>query len=235
MNLSRVTATAAVVCTSLAMSSLAEAAFVMTIDDLSTAGVDVVVSDGVGVGILTDSGLVTTAADGGIGPDGFIFFNGGVGSFMVNVVSGVSEPILSTGQMDLNSINVTGAPGTLKISLTDTGFTGNVPSYSANYGGTTTGSVDFNFLQDPTNNEFGGGSFFDPAAVSGGAFSGSGSGAIGVGSPYSLTVIAEIQHTVGSQQISSFDAHLVPVPVPLAVWLFGSGLVGLVGIARRKT
>ena len=26
-----------------------------------------------------------------------------------------------------------------------------------------------------------------------------------------------------------------PVPVPAAVWLFGSGLIGLVGIARRKT
>jgi len=26
-----------------------------------------------------------------------------------------------------------------------------------------------------------------------------------------------------------------PVPVPAAVWLFGSGLIGLVGLARRKT
>jgi len=25
------------------------------------------------------------------------------------------------------------------------------------------------------------------------------------------------------------------VPVPAAVWLFGSGLIGLVGVARRKT
>jgi hypothetical protein len=25
-----------------------------------------------------------------------------------------------------------------------------------------------------------------------------------------------------------------PVPVPAAVWLFGSGLLGLVGVARRK-
>ena len=25
-----------------------------------------------------------------------------------------------------------------------------------------------------------------------------------------------------------------PVPVPAAIWLFGSGLLGLVGIARRK-
>jgi hypothetical protein len=26
----------------------------------------------------------------------------------------------------------------------------------------------------------------------------------------------------------------VPVPVPAAIWLFGSGLLGLVGVARRK-
>ena len=31
---------------------------------------------------------------------------------------------------------------------------------------------------------------------------------------------------------TSFD--LAPVPVPAAVWLFGSGLLGLVGVARRR-
>ena len=30
-------------------------------------------------------------------------------------------------------------------------------------------------------------------------------------------------------------AKFSPVPVPAAVWLFGSGLLGLIGIARRKT
>lgn len=30
------------------------------------------------------------------------------------------------------------------------------------------------------------------------------------------------------------DFSFTPVPVPAAVWLFGSGLLGLVGIARRK-
>lgn len=29
--------------------------------------------------------------------------------------------------------------------------------------------------------------------------------------------------------------EMTPVPVPAAVWLFGSGLLGLVGIARRKS
>ena len=29
--------------------------------------------------------------------------------------------------------------------------------------------------------------------------------------------------------------HIQAVPVPAAVWLFGSGLIGLIGVARRKT
>ena len=30
------------------------------------------------------------------------------------------------------------------------------------------------------------------------------------------------------------EASVAPVPIPAAVWLFGSGLLGLIGIARRK-
>lgn len=35
-------------------------------------------------------------------------------------------------------------------------------------------------------------------------------------------------------QQPSFSGIMTPVPVPAAVWLFGSGLLGLVGVARRK-
>ena len=33
---------------------------------------------------------------------------------------------------------------------------------------------------------------------------------------------------------ANFNANLTPVPVPAAVWLFGSGLLGLIGVARRR-
>jgi len=31
-----------------------------------------------------------------------------------------------------------------------------------------------------------------------------------------------------------FDGYINPIPIPAAIWLFGSGLLGLIGIARRK-
>lgn len=41
--------------------------------------------------------------------------------------------------------------------------------------------------------------------------------------------------TFSNSVVLSIDATPTLVPVPAAVWLFGSGLIGLVGVARRKT
>ena len=58
------------------------------------------------------------------------------------------------------------------------------------------------------------------------------------------TAIASL--TLQSDPVAGFDTNgagldfstltlaTAPVPVPAAVWLFGSGLIGLIGIARRK-
>ena len=41
---------------------------------------------------------------------------------------------------------------------------------------------------------------------------------------------------MGAGNVVQVDVQIVPqVPVPAAVWLFGSGLIGLAGIARRKS
>ena len=47
--------------------------------------------------------------------------------------------------------------------------------------------------------------------------------------------VADIHQLAAERPVVSFD--VVPtsaVPVPAAAWLFGSGLIGLIGIARRK-
>ena len=42
-------------------------------------------------------------------------------------------------------------------------------------------------------------------------------------------------YTVNFSDGSVLEVDVRVVPVPAAVWLFGSGLLGLIGIARRKT
>jgi len=49
--------------------------------------------------------------------------------------------------------------------------------------------------------------------------------------------ISQIDITLLESSITSFQfeyENVAAVPVPAAVWLFGSGLIGLVGVARRK-
>jgi len=51
--------------------------------------------------------------------------------------------------------------------------------------------------------------------------------------------LSEINNDILRMQQTGTDGEgslkLPPVPVPAAVWLFGSGLIGLVGVARRKS
>ena len=47
-----------------------------------------------------------------------------------------------------------------------------------------------------------------------------------------------VSPTIACLDLGSYlvrEASLSAVPVPAAVWLFGSGLIGLIGLARRKT
>jgi len=46
--------------------------------------------------------------------------------------------------------------------------------------------------------------------------------------------VHEATWALSAQTATSYSMDVTVVPVPAAVWLFGSGLIGLVGLARRK-
>lgn len=68
-------------------------------------------------------------------------------------------------------------------------------------------------------------------------------GACGVGDAFTLTYSAHVPlgddsgfgGVLYSLNLEGTVASVSAVPVPAAVWLFGSGLLGLVGVARRKS
>ena len=212
--------------------SSANAAFIMTLDDTSTAGIDAIIQDDTLAGVLSGAGLTTdgdTTSTAGV-----VTYNGGFGSFIVNVTTGVSKPVLNAPGtiFDLNSINVSGGTGTLVIGLTDTDFLrGSAGSLNFAIGGTTDGTVSASAYMDSANTEFGTGTLLGSMSASNSAFSYT-SGVTTVGAdPYSLTIYATVTHQ-NAGDISSFDASVVPEPSMLA--LMSLGLVGLGFAGRRK-
>jgi hypothetical protein len=202
----------------------ANASFVMMLDDPND---------------LTAATFIYDLGAGDLNPEtGAITYVGGIGAFTVNVTTGVSKPLIGPSKLDLNSINVTGnAPGTLLVGLSDTDFYSTSQGLLASYGGTTQGSVSFNYLYSATNVAFGGSAFASdtfsatPTQLS---FSRDIAATVGMSVPFSLSILAEINHTAASQ-VTSFDAAITPVPLPATVWLFASALFGGFFSTRKKS
>ena len=93
-----------------------------------------------------------------------------------------------------------------------------------------------------------GDSFFDDASGATPTLSWSELVSLGLSAPYSGQVGVEVTYIgdfFNGDVLSTNDIPIEPdldttnltinaIPIPAAIWLFGSGLIGLVGIARRK-
>lgn len=210
----------------------AQAALVMSLDDGATVGAGATCFIPDGGGTCTDSS----------GTTGQIAFIGTIGGWSVVTSIGTSQPVLGPVPPEMNltlaSATSSGA-GTLTIAITETYFTGgSLPGFLFEANGflPSGGSTSFLLYVDEDNAAFGTGTLLsDSGNISvGGSFAFADSGGPFVlDDPFSMTIVMEI---TADGAASGFQNNITATlaPIPGAVWLFGSALLGLFAAGRRR-
>jgi len=176
--------------------------------------------------------------------DGVVTYNGALGVFNINVSTGLSKPVFAANsgfaKMDLNSVNVSSAAGTLTIELTDTNF----PAFQegdliGHIGGTTNGTLEAWGYKNASNQEF---DISNPAAqvhlgpFNPPAFSDTESAPHGPLPTYSMTQVVTITHTSAGQS-TSFNYELInyaPAPAGIVLLASGAPAFAIAWLRRRK-
>jgi len=223
----------------------------LTVASRSAYGVAMIMlDDGLGdsVTITDGGGCVGTGCAGfsqsspGIydlapGTAGQLVVSGALGVWSINVSTGVTKPASGSAtnpKMDLNSVNMSTAAGTMTIKFTDDNFGPITPGtrFRDNIGGTTEGTVSASELYDANNGSFTGNTIISLGPFPATAFSGSGlSAGVAGTAPFSLTQVVTITHDRGG--MTSFN-YSKDIPEPSAILLLGSGLAGFGYLRRRR-
>ncbi|MBH0176687.1 MAG: PEP-CTERM sorting domain-containing protein [Nitrospira sp.] len=181
--------------------------------------------------VLSDGAATDQSTEPGV-----VVFNGAIGSWSVNVTTGI---VLNEGRpyMDLNSINVSSTSAsstTLSIYFSETGFTTDNGFWEAAIGGTARNSIQYSTYLGTSNNLFDTSTgLTNSGPLGSGAFSSTLTSLNIVTGPYSLTQYVQIQHGAGTRS-TSFNAELRSVPEPSALLLMGLGFLGLALWRRRE-
>ena len=200
-------------------------------------------SHAVAVLSVSSNGFGGTVSDNGSGDldptTGVVLVTGAVDDWNINVSTGITKPVLGSSEapnMDLNSVDIStlGTTHDLMLVFWDFDFSANGTAlFSTAIGGTVQNAdISWQACVDDANGTA-------CTSITLGAFNGEGAfsvndvGSAGLNGDYSIGLIATITPEAGAVS-ASFDFQITQVPIPAAAWLFGSGLLGMVGIARRK-
>ncbi len=177
------------------------------------------------LGIVCSLGLVVAGFMPGISSAvSFDISWAGANGYTMSGAFSYSDSLIGTGVIDENSIDTLMLEAYLNTQL--------IGTWNLTDGSTTT----FNFNFDTNTQQFitGGGS----TSTSGQAWNWVGASGLGFvsGNPNQLLSIdgALINDSTILTSSSTLTATLSTVPIPAAAYLFGSGLLWLVGISRRK-
>jgi hypothetical protein len=186
--------------------------------------------------------------------DGVVTFSYSMDNWIVSVTTGVgygdqgqgsiSDPYLHLSNLNLSYDNGSSPTNPLTVMVSETNFNTVVVSDLFNFKGAGTldaTSVRIDAYLDTSNTLFGMGpgtflgSLGPYSTTSSLVFAGETNLSGSSPSPFSLTLVATFTPTATSGFHTSFmGADIRAVPVPAAAWLLGSGLVGLIGLGRRK-
>lgn len=197
--------------------------------------------------IVFDPSQTFNTSVGGAPPSGsitaeFIDVSAGVVNLVINNNLVADEKV---GALYFNFMNTISAANNLLFSLTAFGATGNSTPATisvGNEGFKADGDGNYDILlgfSTANNVAFQGGQSQTYQITGTGTFASSGStpllasyfNALSSGSNGAYLGAVHVQG-IGTASTSAFVAG-APVPVPAAVWLLGSGLLGLIGIGRR--
>ena len=188
-----------------------------------------------------DGGAFTQVATSFCGT-GCQMFVGAFGDFSINVTTGLNSGTPDIPNLDLNSLNVSsnssGVQHTLHIRMSEVGFTLTPFQGIMSVGGTSSqgGPFSFSAYADQSNTAFGiatplGSSLTFPGIP---VFGGLTAFNVSLGTPYSLTLAADLTTATNGRMQVSFDQQLQTVPEGGTLLLLGMGLAGI-GFWRYRT
>jgi len=200
-------------------------------------GVHSILIDGTTSSVISNVGV--TVGSISYLPSGTIAFNGSMGTWNINVTTGLSKPATGSAtapSMDLNSINHTTAAGTLTIRLADTEF-GPAGGFTQSIGGTMGAGwhLTATAIADPTNGQVPAPGVSTVLTFSSSPYSGTSSTpGVNYANPFSLS-LTDVITAAGAGTIS-FDHELVGAPEPGTMAMVATSLpiLGLIWARRRK-